>query len=62
VLQILVYAGAIMMLFLFVIMLLNLKNEDEPPHRRRNIRRIAALMFAVFLAQASIVAYPFAGM
>jgi NADH-quinone oxidoreductase subunit J len=61
VLQILVYAGAIMMLFLFVIMLLNLKNEDEPPASTRNIRRIAALMFAVFLAQASIVAYRFAG-
>jgi NADH-quinone oxidoreductase subunit J len=61
VLQILVYAGAIMMLFLFVIMLLNLKTEDEPPAVTRNVRRIAALMFVVLLIQGSIVAIRFAG-
>ena len=34
-LQIIVYAGAIMVLFLFVIMLLNLQNEDPDRGRRR---------------------------
>lgn len=33
-LQVLVYAGAIMVLFLFVIMLLNLSHIPEPPHNR----------------------------
>src|SRR3712207_5121012 len=33
IIQILVYAGAIMVLFLFVIMLLNLGNEYEPDFR-----------------------------
>ncbi|HEX8407260.1 MAG TPA: NADH-quinone oxidoreductase subunit J [Thermoanaerobaculia bacterium] len=32
-LQVIVYAGAIMVLFLFVIMLLNLQHVDEPPTR-----------------------------
>src|SRR5687768_13393046 len=32
-LQVIVYAGAIMVLFLFVIMLLNLKQVAEPPSR-----------------------------
>ena len=34
IIQILVYAGAIMVLFLFVIMLLNLGNDFEPDMRR----------------------------
>ncbi len=37
--QVLVYAGAIMVLFLFVIMLLNLPREDVP-YARRDFRRI----------------------
>ena len=32
-LQVIVYAGAIMVLFLFVIMLLNLQHVEEPPTR-----------------------------
>jgi NADH-quinone oxidoreductase subunit J len=32
-LQVIIYAGAIMVLFLFVIMLLNLQQEEEPPAR-----------------------------
>src|SRR5436853_5086443 len=32
-LQVIVYAGAIMVLFLFVIMLLNLQHHEEPPTR-----------------------------
>src|SRR5947208_14723805 len=32
-LQVIVYAGAIMVLFLFVIMLLNLQHAEEPPTR-----------------------------
>ncbi|MGH7787188.1 MAG: NADH-quinone oxidoreductase subunit J family protein [Candidatus Binatia bacterium] len=39
-LQVIVYAGAIMVVFLFVIMLLNL--QDEAPQRRRQGWRVAA--------------------
>lgn len=61
VLQILVYAGAIMMLFLFVVMLLNLRQEDAPPAATRNVRRIAAVMLAALLVQGSMVVLKFAG-
>ncbi len=48
VLQILVYAGAIMVLFVFVIMLLNLSNEEalKDPF---NLRKIIASIFGVVL-------------
>ena len=38
-LQIIVYAGAIMVLFLFVIMLLNLADDDPERGRRRTVLR-----------------------
>ncbi|MCY1074616.1 NADH-quinone oxidoreductase subunit J [Archangium lansingense] len=41
VLQVLVYAGAIMVLFLFVIMLLNLGEETSSPGPRLTLSRIA---------------------
>ncbi len=48
VLQILVYAGAIMVLFVFVIMLLNLQNEEtlRDPY---NLRKIIATVLGVVL-------------
>ena len=49
--QVLVYAGAIMVLFLFVIMLLNLPREDVP-WARRDLRRI---MLALVLAGILLV-------
>lgn len=45
-LQILVYAGAIMVLFIFVIMLLNLKTE-ELTHERFNLQRAAVVLFGL---------------
>jgi NADH-quinone oxidoreductase subunit J len=51
-LQILVYAGAIMVLFLFVIMLLNL--QDDLPQRRRRGWQITAT-FAASLFALSLV-------
>lgn len=45
-LQILVYAGAIMVLFIFVIMLLNLKPE-ELSHDRFNIQSAAVVFFGL---------------
>jgi NADH-quinone oxidoreductase subunit J len=53
-LQIIVYAGAIMVLFLFVIMLLNLQNDDpDRGHRRLALRGLAwagGLVLAIELA------------
>jgi NADH-quinone oxidoreductase subunit J len=49
-LQIIVYAGAIMVLFLFVIMLLNLQNEDPDRGRRRLVLRGLAWAGGLVLA------------
>jgi NADH-quinone oxidoreductase subunit J len=49
--QVLVYTGAIMVLFIFVIMLLNLPREDVP-WARRDLRRI---MLALVLAGILLV-------
>lgn len=49
VLQIIVYAGAIMVLFLFVIMLLNLKRDEFGPDKKKG-QRVLAFLFTLFLA------------
>jgi len=46
--QIIVYAGAIMVLFLFVIMLLNLRKDEFDPEKRR-VQRFFAILFAFIL-------------
>jgi NADH-quinone oxidoreductase subunit J len=49
VIQIIVYAGAIMVLFLFVIMLLNLRKDEFGPERKRAQRFFAILFGFLFL-------------
>ena len=55
--QIIVYAGAIMVLFLFVVMLLNVGQEDAAeydrshPFNRPFVRRFGALLGIVFVAE-----------
>jgi NADH-quinone oxidoreductase subunit J len=49
-LQVIVYAGAIMVLFLFVIMLLNLQVEDPDRGRRRVALRVLAWAGGIVLA------------
>jgi NADH-quinone oxidoreductase subunit J len=56
VIQIIVYAGAIMVLFLYVVMLLNAPQEDTEwdrlhPLRRPGIARFGALLSAVLVVQ-----------
>jgi NADH-quinone oxidoreductase subunit J len=57
VIQVLVYAGAIMVLFLFVVMLLNVGQEDAAeydqshPFNRPFVRRFGALLGIVFVAE-----------
>lgn len=48
-LQIIIYAGAVMVLFLFVIMLLNLQSDPQEP-ARAGTRSIAALLAAALAA------------
>jgi NADH-quinone oxidoreductase subunit J len=49
VLQVVVYAGAIMVLFLFVLMLLNVRTEDQRPDSLM-LRGVAVLLAGTFLA------------
>lgn len=56
VLQILVYAGAIMVVFLFVIMLLDLKHAPEPPESAKGVRRAAALLGGALMLQTLALA------
>jgi NADH-quinone oxidoreductase subunit J len=52
VLQILVYAGAIVVLFLFVVMLLNLRRDEFAPGRLRATKVVAVLLGAAALVWA----------
>jgi len=54
-LQIVVYAGAIMVLFLFVIMLLNAKREDHPPGQGRLLGMVAGGLVALLVAEVASV-------
>ena len=55
VLQLVVYAGAIMVLFLFVLMLLNVKPEGDPPAGKGVLRTAAFLLVAVLVAEVGTV-------
>lgn len=55
-LQILVYAGAIMVVFLFVIMLLNVHESPDPPRETRKVRAIGAAFFGVLAIQLLVLA------
>jgi NADH-quinone oxidoreductase subunit J len=55
-LQVLIYAGAIVVLFLFVIMLLNLQRE-ESPHAGHRAQRWGAIAGAVVFAGMLVLAF-----
>ena len=52
--QIIVYAGAVMVLFLFVIMLLNLKRDEFGRDRRRIQKSLGILLAILFLVEVAI--------
>jgi NADH-quinone oxidoreductase subunit J len=52
VVQIMVYGGAIVVLFLFVVMLLNLSTDEFPPGGQRFMKLIVIVAAGVILAQA----------
>src|SRR3954470_5184595 len=51
--QVIVYAGAIMVLVVFVIMLLNVEEEERRPLRLQSLVPIAVALAAVFFAEAA---------
>ena len=51
VVQILVYAGAIVVLFLFVVMLLNLRSDVFPPGRQRLLKLLGVAVGALALVE-----------
>src|SRR5262249_11762520 len=53
--QIIVYAGAIMVLFVFVIMLLNVRAEETRTDKQKYLKWIAAPLFLALLAEVMAV-------
>src|ERR1700686_634375 len=55
--QVIVYAGAIMVLVVFVIMLLNVEEEERRPLRLRSLVPIAVGLAAVLFAEAAFIIF-----
>ena len=55
VLQILVYAGAIVVVFLFVVMLLNLRHDEFTPERLRWTKRLAVGLGALVVVELLVL-------
>src|SRR5712691_7056863 len=55
--QVIVYAGAIMVLVVFVIMLLNVEVEERQPGRLRSLIPIAVGLAAILFAEAAFIIY-----
>ena len=55
ILQVVVYAGAIMVLFLFVLMLLNVRPEERMPGSNARLKLAAGVLGALLVAQAGYV-------
>jgi NADH-quinone oxidoreductase subunit J len=51
--QIIVYAGAIMVLFVFVIMLLNAREEDAKVDRQKYLKVVAPVLFLLLVGQVA---------
>ncbi len=54
--QVIVYAGAVMVLFVFVIMLLNVRMEEARQDRVKYLKLVTPLLFAALLAEVFFVA------
>ncbi|HYW69789.1 MAG TPA: NADH-quinone oxidoreductase subunit J [Pyrinomonadaceae bacterium] len=55
--QVIVYAGAIMVLVVFVIMLLNVEEEEHRPLRLRSLVPIAVVLAAIFFAETAFIIF-----
>ncbi len=59
VLQVIIYAGAIMVLFLFVVMLLNLKQDQFTGSRKPALRSFGVLIGGVLIIEVSLIVRAF---
>ena len=57
VMQIVVYTGAIMVLFVFVIMLLNVKAEERIPDKLRLVRYLGIPLVVLFGAEVGLIVF-----
>src|SRR3989454_1736205 len=55
--QVIVYAGAIMVLVIFVIMLLNVEEEERQPMRLRSLVPIALGLAAILFAESIFIIF-----
>ncbi|HEY8204121.1 MAG TPA: NADH-quinone oxidoreductase subunit J, partial [Pyrinomonadaceae bacterium] len=55
--QVIVYAGAIMVLVVFVIMLLNVEEPERQPMRLQSLVPIAVMLASVLFAEAVFIIY-----
>ena len=55
--QVIVYAGAIMVLVVFVIMLLNVEQAERQPRRLRSLVPIAIVLAAILFAEAAFIIF-----
>jgi NADH-quinone oxidoreductase subunit J len=55
--QVIVYAGAIMVLVVFVIMLLNVEQEERRPMRLRSLVPIAVTLAAILFAETAFIIF-----
>ena len=55
--QVIVYAGAIMVLVVFVIMLLNVEDEERQPMRLRSLVPIAIGLAAILFAETAFIIF-----
>src|SRR5712675_2642393 len=55
--QVIVYAGAIMVLVVFVIMLLNVEEEERLPLRLRSLVPVAVGLAAILFAEAAFIIF-----
>ena len=55
--QVIIYAGAIMVLVVFVIMLLNVEEEERRPMRMRSLIPIAVGLAAILFAEAAFIIF-----
>jgi len=59
-LQVIIYAGAIMVLFLFVVMLLNLKRDQFSEGRGASLQAFGVLLGAALLVEIALIVYAIA--
>ena len=60
-LQIIIYAGAIMVLFLFVVMLLNLQKDQFGENNKPTLRSFGVLLGGALIVEVTLIVRAFAG-